>query len=71
VATAVGRTIADLANVTPDELVSMWHVAADDAIAHQPCTCGHPTCPQRRAAIDECDAYAERWNTLHARSVTP
>lgn len=61
----MGRTTADLGIVTDDELVAMWHVAADDAIAHRASRCGHPACPWRRAAIEECDTYAERWSARH------
>jgi hypothetical protein len=60
-------TVASMDAVTDDELVELWHLSADDAAKHRPWVCGTFRCPERRAALDECDAYAEMWLQRHPR----
>lgn len=62
----MGETIRDLGAVSDDELLAMWRVAADEATNHD--SRRHPTghcpgadwCEKRRAALEECDRYAEQ-----------
>jgi hypothetical protein len=58
-------TVTDMGAVTDAELIELWHLSADDAAKHLPYVCGTFKCPERRAALDECDAYAEMWFERH------
>lgn len=55
--------------IADEEIVSMWHLAADDAASHRAFVCGENDgrCRHRRANLDECDGLLDVWLARHGR----
>lgn len=65
-------TVADT-DLTDDDILELWHMAAQHAAEHRPWACGHEDgrCRYRRLNLEEADSLLDEWLTRHPTSSTP